>query len=79
MDRSDFPAKTPLIGMGMVFLAMVIVAVTAYLHAGWYSIVGYAVAAAIAVFGFLFTFRDLADPPQPAPPSRPPDSTFGEE
>jgi hypothetical protein len=78
MARSEFPAKTPLIGMGMVFLAMAIVAVTAYLHVGWYSILGYAVAAAIAVFGFVFTFRDLSDPPEPAARPRPPDSApFG--
>ena len=73
MARGDYPARTPLIGMFMVFLAMGIVAVTAYLHAGWYSIIGYAVAAAIAVFGFLFTFRDLSDPPVPARPTQPPD------
>jgi len=59
----DFKAKTPLIGMSMVFLAMAIVAVTAYLHIGWYSAVGYAVAAAVAVFGFIFTFRDMPEPP----------------
>lgn len=46
----------------MVFLAMAIVAVTAYLHVGWYSVVGYAIAAGIAVFGFVFTFRDMPDP-----------------
>ena len=39
-------AKIPLIGMSMVFLAMAIVAVTAYLHAGWYSAIGYAAAGA---------------------------------
>jgi|GEM_PF-698258 len=59
----DFKAKTPLIGMGMVFLAMTIVAITAYLHYGWYSIIGYAIAAAVAVFGFVFTFRDMPAPP----------------
>ena len=59
----DFKAKTPLIGMSMVFLAMIVVAVTAYLHVGWYSIVGYAAAAAVAVFGFVFTFRDMPAPP----------------
>lgn len=59
----DFKAKTPLIGMTMVFLAMTVVAITAYLHVGWYSIIGYAVAAAIAVFGFIFTFRDMPAPP----------------
>lgn len=59
----DFKAKTPLIGMGMVFAAMIIVAVTAYLHYGWYSIIGYAIAAGVAVFGFVFTFRDMPEPP----------------
>jgi hypothetical protein len=71
MARGDYPAKTPLIGMSMVFLAMAIVAVTAYLHAGWYSIIGYAIAACIAVFGFAFTFRDLSDPPVPQQRPRP--------
>lgn len=66
MRLIDFKAKTPLIGMFMVFAAMAIVAVTAYLHVGWWSILGYAVAAGIAVFGFVFTFRDM--PPHPAPP-----------
>ncbi len=63
MRLVDFKAKTPLIGMSMVFLAMFVVAVTAYLHVGWYSVLGYAVAAAVAVFGFVFTFRDMPTPP----------------
>ena len=63
MRLVDFKAKTPLIGMSMVFLAMLIVAVTAYLHAGWYSIIGYVIAAAVAAFGFIFTFRDMPAPP----------------
>ena len=63
MRLIDFKAKTPLIGMSMVFLAMGIVAVTAYLHIGWYSAVGYAVAAGVAAFGFVFTFRDMPTPP----------------
>lgn len=63
MRLVDFKAKTPLIGMAMVFLAMAIVAVTAYQRAGWYSVIGYAIAAAIAVFGFIFTFRDIPTPP----------------
>ena len=62
MRLIDFKAKTPLIGMSMVFLAMVVVAVTAYLHIGWYSLIGYAVAAAVAAFGFVFTFRDMPAP-----------------
>jgi hypothetical protein len=62
MRLADFNSKTPLIGMTMVFVAMGIVAVTAYLRAGWYSIIGYAIAAGIAVFGFVFTFRDIPTP-----------------
>ena len=61
MARVDLFAKIPLIGMSLVFLAMFIVAVTAYLHIGWYSIIGYAIAAVVAVFGFVMTFRDIHD------------------
>ncbi len=69
MRLIDFKAKTPLIGMSLVFLAMVIVAVTAYQRAGWYSVIGYAIAAAVAVFGFIFTFRDMPAPPHPQNPT----------
>lgn len=72
MALSDLSAKVPLIGMSMVFAAMGVVAITAYLHVGWYSIVGYVLAAVIAVFGFVFTFRDLSDAPDPRPVSHPP-------
>jgi hypothetical protein len=65
MARVDLFAKIPLIGMFLVFLAMFIVAVTAYLHAGWYSIIGYAIAAVVAVCGFVMTFRDVSDTPGP--------------
>ncbi len=75
MVRSRLWAKIPLIGMSMVFLAMAIVAVTAYLHAGWYSIIGYAAAAAIGVIGFVLTFRDISNPPPPAKSERPPGGT----
>lgn len=71
--RIDLTAKIPLIGMTMVFAAMGIVALTAYLHAGWYSIVGYAIAAVVAVFGFAFTFRDINDTSKPPPVVRPTD------
>lgn len=67
----DFKAKTPLIGMSMVFGAMALVAVTAYLHAGWYSIIGYAIAAVVAAFGFIFTFRDIPTPPHTPGPDDP--------
>jgi hypothetical protein len=74
MARIDMTAKVPLIGMSMVFLAMFIVAITAYLHVGWWSIVGYAIAAALGIFGFVFTFRDINDiskspPVKPSTPS----------
>lgn len=62
MRFADFNSKTPLIGMALVFLAMAIVAVTAYWRAGWISIIGYAIAAGIAIFGFVFTFRDMPAP-----------------
>ena len=71
MARIDLTAKIPLIGMTMVFLAMAIVAVTASLHAGWWSIVGYAIAAVVAVFGFAFTFRDINDTTKPPPVVKP--------
>lgn len=77
MRLIDFNAKTPLIGMSMVFLAMVLVAITAYLHAGWYSIIGYSIAAAIAVFGFVFTFRDMPTPPHEPDAAGDGDTTVG--
>ena len=75
MARIDLFAKIPLIGMSMVFLAMAIVAVTAYLHVGWWSIIGYVVAAVLMVFGFALTFRDINDTSKPPPvkPSAPTD------
>ncbi len=60
MARTEYPAKTPIIGMFMVFAAMAIVAITAYQHAGWLSIIGYGIAAIVAAFGFVFTFRDVS-------------------
>ena len=51
----------------MVFLAMFIVAVTAYLHIGWWSIIGYAIAAILMVWGFALTFRDINDTSKPPP------------
>ena len=60
MPRNRYAARPPRYGMGMVLLAMAIVAVTAYVHLGWWSIIGYAVAAVIAVAGFAVAFRDLS-------------------
>ncbi|MDT5303687.1 MAG: hypothetical protein QOG79_7070 [Mycobacterium sp.] len=60
MSRNRYAARPPLYGMVMVFLAMAIVAVTAYYHIGWWSIIGYGAAAVIAVVGFALAFRDLS-------------------
>ena len=73
--RAKYWARVPLIGMFMVFSALAIVAVTAYLHAGWYSAIGYAIAAVVGVVGFFLTFRDVSDPPPPAGPPTPSDGT----
>lgn len=45
--RNRYASKPPLYGMAMVFLAMAVVAVTAYFRMGWWSIIGYAAAAII--------------------------------
>ena len=58
MARTQFPAKTLLIGLFMVFAAMVIVAVIAYYRVGWYSIFGDGLAAIVAILGFRLAFRD---------------------
>ncbi len=60
MTRNRYAARPPLYGAGLVFLAIAIVAVTAYLHAGWWSVLGYALAAVIAVAGFALAFRDFS-------------------
>jgi hypothetical protein len=75
--RVDLFAKIPLIGMSMVFLAMFIVAVTAYLHIGWWSIIGYAIAAVLMVAGFAMTFRDINDTDKPPPVVRKSEPTNG--
>ena len=60
MTRNRYAARPPLYGMVMVFLAMAIVAVTAYYQLGWWSIIGYAIAAVVAITGFALAFRDLS-------------------
>ena len=60
MARNRYAARPPLYGKAMVFLAMAIVAETAYMHIGWWSIIGYAIAAVTAVGGFALAFRDLS-------------------
>lgn len=60
MSRNRYAATPPLYGMVLVFLAIAIVAVTAYLHAGWWSFIGYSLAAVIAAAGFALAFRDFS-------------------
>ncbi|KLO27417.1 membrane protein [Mycolicibacter heraklionensis] len=60
MARNRYAAKPPLYGMVLVFCAIAIVAVTAYLHAGWWSVAGYALAAVTAVAGAALAFRDFS-------------------
>lgn len=57
--RNRYAAKPPLYGMALVFLAIAIVVAAAYLQAGGWSVVGYAVAAVLAVTGFVLAFRDV--------------------
>lgn len=59
MSRNRYSATPPLYGMVLIFLAIAIVAVTAYLHTDW-SIVGYGAAALIAAAGFALAFRDFS-------------------
>jgi len=63
LARDPYRPRTPIIGMTMVFLALAIVGVTAYLHLGWWSLIGYAVAAVVAVVGGWLLFKDVPEPP----------------
>lgn len=58
MVHKRYAAKSPLYGMVLVFCAIAIVAVTAYLHVGWWSALGYALAAVTAVAGGVLAFQD---------------------
>lgn len=60
MARNRYAAKPPLYGMALIFGAIALVAVTAYLHAGWWSVLGYGLAAVVAAAGFALAFRDLS-------------------
>lgn len=60
MTRDRYAARPPLYGMVLIFLAIALVAVTAYLHAGWWSALGYGTAAVTAVAGFALAFRDFS-------------------
>ncbi|MEI7059006.1 hypothetical protein WBG06_24500 [Nocardioides sp. CCNWLW239] len=67
MSGDPYKPRTPIIGMVMVFLALAIVGVTAYLHLGWWSLIGYAAAAVIAVTGGWMLFKDVPEPPHSGP------------
>lgn len=58
--RNRYAARPPLYGMLLVFLALAMVALTKYLHLGWWSVAGYGAAAVVAVAGFTLAFRDLS-------------------
>lgn len=60
MAQNRYAARPPLYGMLLVLLAIALVAVTAYLHAGWWSVLGYALAAVTAAAGFVLAFRDFS-------------------
>lgn len=60
MSRNRYAAKPPLYGMLLIFLAIATVAVTAYQHAGWWSLLGYGLAAVTAIAGFVLAFRDFS-------------------
>ena len=60
MSRNRYEATPPLYGMVMVLLAIAIVTITANLHASWWSMVGYGLAAVIAAAGFALAFRDFS-------------------
>ncbi|GAA4383312.1 hypothetical protein [Tsukamurella soli] len=60
MASNRYAARPPLYGMVLVFAAMALVAVTAYMHIGWWSTIGYVIAVVLAVSGFALAFRDLS-------------------
>ena len=60
MNRNRYAARPPLYGMVLILLAIAAVATTAYLHAGGWSVLGYGLAAALLVAGFVLTFRDFS-------------------
>lgn len=60
MSRNRYAARPPLYGMALVFCAIAIVAITAALHAGWWSVAGYALAAVTAAVGVTLAFRDFS-------------------
>ena len=60
MARNRYAARPPLYGMVLIFLAIALVAVSAHLHSGGWSLVGYLLAAVTAVAGFALAFRDFS-------------------
>ncbi len=60
MARNRYAAKPPLYGMALIFSAIAVVAITAYQHAGWWSALGYGLAAVTAGVGAVLVFSDLS-------------------
>ncbi|MGH3968180.1 MAG: hypothetical protein ACRDTV_08735 [Mycobacterium sp.] len=60
MSRNRYAPTPPLYGMVLVFLAIGIVAVAAYLQAGWWSTLGYGAAGLIAAAGLVLAFGDFS-------------------
>ncbi|BBY55505.1 hypothetical protein H7J07_10010 [Mycobacterium koreense] len=58
--RNRYASRPPLYGMLLVFAALAMVAITKYAHLGWWSLIGYAAAAVVAVAGFTLAFRDFS-------------------
>ncbi|ABK73718.1 hypothetical protein [Mycolicibacterium smegmatis] len=58
MGLGDHPQRTPLYGVLLVVAAVLLCWLTASAFTGWQMVVGYLLAVAIGVFGFVMTLRD---------------------
>ena len=58
MGLGDHPQRTPLYGVLLVVVAVLLCWLTASAFTGWQMVAGYLLAVAIGVFGFVMTLRD---------------------
>ncbi|MBU8813066.1 hypothetical protein [Mycolicibacterium goodii] len=58
MGLGDHPQRTPLYGVLLVVVAVLLCWLTASVFTGWQMIVGYFLAIAVGVVGFVMTLRD---------------------